>query len=106
MTMSPRKTILRELSRQHQEHGSQALKRPSEIPDFGEAPEKYQSAVNRLLQERLIEGRKDGEGRMALALNDHRIGDVKRELRPFWARPAMWAALVLVAVVVGAGFAI
>jgi hypothetical protein len=102
MTMSPRKTILRELSRQHQEHGSQALKRPSEIPDFGEAPEKYQSAVNRLLQERLIEGRKDGEGRMALALNDHR----KRKLRPFWARPAMWAALVLVAVVVGAGFAI
>jgi len=104
--MSPRKTILRELSRQYREHGSESLKRPSEIQGFGEAPEKYQSAVNRLLQDRLVEGRKDGEGRMALALNEHRIGDVKRELRPLWARPAMWAVLVLVAVVVGAGFAI
>jgi hypothetical protein len=104
--MSPRKTILRELSRQYQEHGSESLKRPSEIQGFGKAPEKYQGAVNRLLQDRLVEGRKDGEGRMALALNEHRIGDVKRELRPLWARPAMWAVLALVAVVVGAGFAI
>jgi hypothetical protein len=104
--MSPRKTILRELSRQYQEHGCESLKRPTEIPGFGQAPEKYQSAVNRLLRDRLIEGRKDGEGRMALALNEHRIGDVKRELRPLWARPATWAVLVLVAVVVGAGFAI
>lgn len=104
--MSPRKTILRELSRQYQAYGSQALKRPSEIQGFGKAPEKFQSAVNRLLQDRLIEGRKDDEGRMALALNEHRVGDVKRELRPLWARPAMWAVLVLVAAVVGAGFAI
>ena len=104
--MSPRKTILRELSRQYEQSSGQVLTRPAQIQGFGKDPEKFQKAVNKLLQDRLIEGRKDGEGHMALALNDHRVGDVKRELRPFWARPSVWAVVVLVAVVVGAGFAI
>ena len=105
-TMSPRKTILRELSRQYEQSSGQVLTRPGEIRGFGKDPEKYQKAVNKLLQDRLIEGRKDGEGHMALALNGHRMGDVQRELRPFWARPALWAVVVLLAVAVGAGFAI
>lgn len=104
--MSPRKTILRELSRRYRADGPQALTRPSEIDGFRKAQEKFQKAVNRLLRDRLVEGRKDGEGRMALALNEHRVRDVEREVRPLWARPALWAVVVLVAVAVGAGFAI
>jgi hypothetical protein len=104
--MSPKKTILRELSRQLEQRGSEALTRPSRIPGFDKDPERFQKAVNRLLQDRLVEGRKDDEGHMALALNSHRIGDVRRELRPVWARPAVWAVVVLLVVVVGAGFAI
>lgn len=104
--MSPRKTILRELSRQYEQRGAQALTRPTEIAGFDKDPERFQKSVNQLLQDRLIEGRKDDEGRMALALNGHRVGDVKRQLRPVWARPAVWAVVVLLVVVVGAGFAI
>jgi hypothetical protein len=104
--MSPRKTILRELSRKYEQNSGQALTRPADIGGFGTDPEKFQKAVNKLLQDRLIEGRKDQEGHMALALNGHRLGEVRRELRPLWARPSVWAVVVLVAVAVGAGFAI
>jgi hypothetical protein len=104
--MSPRKTILRALSRQYEQNSDQVLTRPADIGGFGKNPEKFQKAVNKLLQDRLIEGRKDHEGHMALALNSHRVGDVRRELRPLWARPSLWAVVILVAVAVGAGFAI
>lgn len=104
--MSPRKTILRELSRQYEQSSGETLTRPAEIQGFGKNPEKYQKAVNKLLQDRLIEGRKDGEGHMALTLNGHRLGEVERELRPLWARPTLWAVVILTAVAVGAGFAI
>jgi hypothetical protein len=104
--MSPRKTILRELSRTYEQDKQQVLTRPADIGGFGRNPEKFQKAVNKLLQDRLIEGRKDHEGHMALAINGHRVGDVRRELRPLWARPSVWAVVVLVAVALGAGFAI
>ena len=104
--MSPRKTILRELSRQYETSSGQALTRPTDIHGFGREPEKFQKAVNQLLSDRLIEGRKDGDGHMALALNGHRVGDVRKELRPLWARPAVWALALLLVVAVGAGFAI
>jgi hypothetical protein len=99
--MSPKKTILRELARA----GEDQYTRPSTIRGFSEAPEKYQKAVNELLQERLLEGRKDDEGHMAIAINQHRRKDVDRRLRPAWAHPAVWAAFVLIAVI-GAGLAI
>lgn len=76
--------------------------RPPEIPGYAERPERYQEAVNELLRERLVEGRKDDDGRMAIALNEHRRRDVERMLRPIWARPVVWAAAVLLAAV-GAG---
>lgn len=97
--MSPRKTILRELSNQN------AYTRPSTIPGFSQAPEKYQQAVNALLRDRLLEGRKDEEGHMTIAINEHRRADVRKELRPIWAHPAVWVAVVVM-VAVGAGFAI
>jgi len=91
--MSPRKTILMELSRAGS--GSDpAYIRPSTIPGFSSQPEKYQRAVNELLSDRLLEGRKDEEGHMAIAINRHRRADVEKELKPVWARPAVWAALV------------
>lgn len=99
--MSPRKTILRELA----QTSSSAYTRPSTIPGFDTAPDKYQKAVNELLQDRLVEGRKDEEGHMAIALNEHRRKDIDRELRPVWAHPAVWAA-VAVLTAVGAAVAI
>lgn len=104
--MSPRKTILRELSRAHAQGSTNgAFTRPSSISGFSEQPEKYQKAVNKLLQDRLLEGRKDGEGHMTIALNEHRMGDVRREIRPLWARPTVWVVLVLLVAAVGAGLA-
>ncbi len=88
--MSPRKTILRELDQLHSKKGNGSYARPSAIPGFGEQPSKYQEAVNGLLSERLIDGKKDDEGRMAIALNPHRLATVRRELRPWFARPATW----------------
>ena len=97
---------MRALSRKYEQGSDQVLTRPTDIGGFGKSPEKFQKAVNKLLQERLIEGRRDHEGHMALAINGHRVGDVRRELRPLWARPSLWAVVVLVAVAVSAGFAI
>jgi hypothetical protein len=102
--MSPRKTILRELSNAGASSGT-SYTRPSSIRGFSEAPEKYQKAVNELLQARLVEGRKDDEGHMTIAINEHRLPEVKRELRPFWARPSLWLAVVVL-IAVGAGLAI
>jgi hypothetical protein len=99
--MSPRKTILRELAQSSEASHT----RPSAIRGFSEAPDKYQKAVNELLQARLLEGRKDDEGHMTIAINEHRLRDVERELRPIWAHPGVWA-LLAVLVVVGARLAI
>lgn len=93
--MAPRKTILRELARRYEETGGEGYTRPTEIRGFSDRPEKFQKAVNDLLQARLVEGRKDPEGRMTIAVNEHRIGDVRRELRPIWTRPAAWVAVVV-----------
>ena len=72
---------------------------------FETAPDKYQKAVNALLKDRLLEGRRDDEGRMTIAINEYRRADIRRELRPIWAHPAIWATLVLM-VAAGASLAI
>jgi hypothetical protein len=101
--VSARKTILRELSRKV-ELGETTYTRPSEIGGFAARPERFQAAVNTLLQERLINGTKDSEGRLAIAINQHRHDAVKRELRPWYASPLTWlaglgaAAVVVVAI--------
>jgi len=97
--MSPRKKILRELSRHYQTQGGEALTRPAEIDGFSERPADFQKAVNKLLQDRLIQGQPDAEGRLSIALNGPRVADVHKEIRPFWLRPSLWmaAAVVLVA---------
>ena len=93
--MSPKKAILRTLTAAH-ESGEATYTRPASIPGFSAEPERFQKAVNELLKDRLIEGRKDDEGHMAVALNAHRLADVRRYLRPAWAHPAVWAAAVVV----------
>ena len=100
--MSPRKTILRELA----QAGDETYTRPSTNAGFATAPDKYQKAVNELLLARLVEGRKDDEGHMAITINQPRRKDVDRELRPVWAHPAIWAVFVLVAAADGAAVAI
>lgn len=93
--MSPRKTILKELS-QAESRGT-AYRRPSEISGFSQAPDKYQKAVNELLSDRLLEGRRDEDGHMTIAINEHRKRDVQKLIRPIWARPVVWAVVVVVA---------
>lgn len=90
--MSPRKTILRELHRIHEQGGPNA--RPNSIPGFSTNAAKYQTAVNDLLKAQLINGHKDAEGQMAIAINPHRADQVRREIRPVMARPAAWIALI------------
>ena len=100
--MTPRKTILREVARAASGSAPSYI-RPAAIPGFEHEPEKYQKAVNQLLRDRLLEGGQDEDGRMAIALNEHRRHDVEKELRPVWARPTVWAVVVAsVVAVVGA----
>ena len=93
--MSPRKTILRELTDLHSDK-EKRYARPRTIRGFDNHPAKFQSAVNELLKDRLIDGIKDAEGQMAIALNEHRLADVRRELRPWFARPVTWVGTALV----------
>jgi hypothetical protein len=98
--MTARRTILRELARRHGQNGG-AYTRPGSIAGFEQQPARFQNAVNALLQERLINGTKDDEGRLAIALNQQRIDDVRRELRPWFVRPmGLMLALVAVAAIV------
>jgi hypothetical protein len=99
--MSPKKTILRELQGAAGTRSDTAYVRPPAIPGYAERPERYQEAVNALLQARLVEGRKDAAGHLTIALNQARRSDVERMLRPLWARPAIWAVFALLAVGVG-----
>lgn len=97
--MSPKKTILRALTSTHEQSGGAAFTRPSTIDGFSREPERFQKAVNELLQARLIEGRRDSEGHMAIALNSHRMGDVHKLLRPGWTHPAVWSGVALMVAV-------
>lgn len=99
--MSPRRTILRELDRQFRNGGEYT--RPADITGFGRQPAKYQAAINTLLQERLINGRKDDEGRLAVAINRDRLEDVSKALRPPFARPALWLAVLAIVAIGAAG---
>jgi hypothetical protein len=103
--MSPKKHILRELRLVGEPGTAHAHVRPSDLPGYGQAPDRYQAAVNELLRERLIEGRSDGDGRMSIALNPHRLSEVHELLRPVWARPSVWVAAAIVAAV-GVGLAL
>ena len=103
-TVSPRKTILRELDQLHSDEGNGRYARPSSMPGFGKQPSKYQEAVNGLLNERLIDGKKDDEGHMAIALNPHRLETVRKELRPWFARPTLWLGVFAVGGLIGALF--
>jgi hypothetical protein len=102
--MSPKKRILKTLADHHRTNGNDSLVRPATIPGFNQAPEKYQKTINALLRERMIEGMKDAEGHMAIALNTHKEKDVRRMLRPVWAHPAILVLLALFAVATGATF--
>ena len=105
--MSPRKAILRELSQQNDPNGAaDASLRPASIPGFEARPDQFQKAVNDLLRSRLVEGHTDEEGRMTISINTARARDVRRELRPIWARPALWAAVIVLLAAFGATLAI
>lgn len=100
--MSPRKTILRELNRSYERHGAESLTRPTDIEGFNDRPADYQKAVNQLLQDRLIQGRPDEDGKLRIGINDHRVQDVRKELRPVWLRPGVWAVFAAMVVALAA----
>jgi len=102
--MSPKRNILKALSECQEGEGSERLLRPSTIPGFEQAPEKYHQTINTLLKDRLIEGIKDAEGHLAISLNTHRAVEVRRILRPIWAHPAILTLLALFAAVAGVSF--
>jgi len=104
--MSPRKTILRELDQLPIDEGSVKYARPSAMPGFGKQPSKYHEAVNGLLKERLIDGKKDDEGHLAISLNPHRLAEVRKEIRPWFARPSVWLGAIAVGGLVAAPFVI
>ena len=99
--MSVRRAILRELNGRHQA-GEGGYIRPVNIAGFAAQPSQYQTAINALLQDRLINGTKDGDGHMAVALNTHRLADVQKELRAWYFGPAAWvfAALLVATIIV------
>lgn len=99
--MSPKKIILKTLAAHQAEDGGGKPIRPATIPGFSSEPEKYQRTINALLKDRLIEGAKDQEGHLAISLNAHRAREIRRELRPLWARPAFLALLTLFAAAAG-----
>ncbi|MBM4185141.1 MAG: hypothetical protein FJ207_13145 [Gemmatimonadetes bacterium] len=91
--MSTKKRILRDLALAHEPGTPFSFVRPADISGYSGAPFRYQEAVNELLRDRLIEGRTDAEGRLAIALNEHRMDEVRRALKPLWAHPALWAGV-------------
>jgi hypothetical protein len=101
--VSPRRTILRELN-QRDRNGEPAYTRPSSIAGFADQPARFQQAVNQLLGERLINGTKDAEGRLAIAINEYRRAAVERELKPWYARPAALLLAVAAVAVLAVGF--
>jgi len=104
--MSPKKRILRTLADQQEKGDPAPPVRPSAIPGFDEAPEKYQQTINSLLKDRLIEGFKDQEGKMAISLNTHRQQDIRRLLRPAWAHPVVLLVILTLFAAAGVSFLI
>lgn len=100
--MSPRTKILRELDDRRRTNGEYT--RPSTLAGFSKEPARYQAAINSLLQDRLINGRKDEDGRLAIAINNDRLADVSKAIRPLAARPVVWLALLAVLLIGAAGF--
>lgn len=102
--MTAKKAILKALSDGQKGTDPSTPIRPSTIPGFQDAPEKYQQTINLLLKDRLIEGVKDPEGHMAISLNTHRARDVQKVLRPVWAHPAVLGLIGLSAAAAGLSF--
>ncbi len=102
--MSPKKTILKTLSELEGGGGTPSLIHPPNIPGFHTDPGKYQQTINNLLKDRLIEGTKDSDGRLAISLNAHRAKDVEKILRPLWVHPLFLALAAVAAAMAGFGF--
>jgi hypothetical protein len=99
--MTAKKAILKALSDCQKGTDPSTPIRPSTLPGFQDAPEKYQQTINLLLKDRLIEGVRDSDGRMAISLNSHRARDVQKVLRPVWAHPAVLGLIGLSAAAAG-----
>jgi hypothetical protein len=76
------KKILKELKQSFETNGGDHFTRPGTIRGFTQEPDNDQKAVNELLSARLLEGHKDDEGNMVVAINTARLPEVKKELRP------------------------
>ena len=95
--MSPKKTVLRHLTELHEENGAEQYTHPGDIQGFDPEDSRCKEAVNQLLRDRYINGRKGADGGMVIALNVTRLRDVRREIRPWFATPLLWVGIVLIA---------
>lgn len=102
--MSRRRKILRALERFHREQGDDAYTSPQALAGFDRSDPRDTAALNGLLQDRLIRGTTGADGTMAIAVARGRLAEVRRQIRPWYGRPLVWAsaagALVVVALVV------
>ena len=90
--MSPKKTILRELDLHHRRQGADQYISPGALAGFDRNDPRHRAALNQLLHQRLIRGTTGPDGAMVIALSPQRLGDVRRMVRPWQLRPAVWAA--------------
>ncbi len=95
--MSPKKTVLRHLTELHEETGAEQYTHPGDIRGFDPEDSRCKEAVNQLLRDRYINGRKGPDGGMVIALNVTRLRDVRREIRPWFATPLLWVGIALIA---------
>ena len=93
--MSPRKNILRQLEKTHQQAPGRMTAATS-IDGFDPEDPKHTQAMNQLLRDRLINGMKADDGGMAIQLNTGNLSAVRRALRPWYMSPAFWTLLVVV----------
>ena len=90
--MTPRKTILRELAGAADGRPT----RPSEIKGFDDNAPGYRKAVNALLKDQLLTGAQDENGHLVVSLSPARMDEIRKEVRPWFAVPAVWVSLVAV----------
>lgn len=92
--MSPRKHILRHLREVHRQNPGELTPARS-IEGFDPGDPRHTQAINQLLKDRLINGQKAPDGGMAISLNPGNMAAIHRALRPWYANPAIWAALLV-----------
>ncbi len=101
--MNYRKAILRELYKFYEDKGPNNFAVAHTLKAFSPGNKKFLTAVNQLLEERLINGSKvplyvDPDGVLAIAINPVSLVDIKRELRSWYRDPKFLIGTMIAAI--------